>query len=178
MEHVSFFSQGRGVGEEVKHMDTGVILVQFGRFWRRGSGSSGFFFLNLCEVSSFKQVVPFSHSLCCSEIHFHDAVEVFRNPEVQSRPRSFEPFLWAYGWITSISLHIRMSCWDVHSICLNVEKTLKKQEEIPTQLTAICGSAQPQKHKFQSQVSTKMQKYNTKFDRNTWSFKYGKEDIK
>ena len=27
MEHVSFLSQGRGVGEEVKLMDTGVIVA-------------------------------------------------------------------------------------------------------------------------------------------------------
>ena len=27
MGHVSFFSQGRGVGEEVKLMDTGVIVA-------------------------------------------------------------------------------------------------------------------------------------------------------
>ena len=27
MEHVGFFSQGRGVGEELKLMDTGVIVA-------------------------------------------------------------------------------------------------------------------------------------------------------
>ena len=27
MEHVGFFSQGRGVGEEVKRMDTGEIVA-------------------------------------------------------------------------------------------------------------------------------------------------------